>query len=125
MAQDSGKSSKGAVIVADYKEPVRFLDQEGQLIDFGNELRGSIITEGQTAQVGIGGKLVLLFSNGTITTLQSQSKMKIGVFEQVPFDLVILETQKNYDQMESILSKCSNYTYLFLDGIFIRKDYLE
>ena len=86
MAQDSGKSSKGAVIVADYKEPVRFLDQEGQLIDFGNELRGSIITEGQTAQVGIGGKLVLLFSNGTITTLQSQSKMKIGVFEQVPFD---------------------------------------
>ena len=86
VAQDSGKSSKGAVIVADYKEPVRFLDQEGQLIDFGNELRGSIITEGQTAQVGIGGKLVLLFSNGTITTLQSQSKMKIGVFEQVPFD---------------------------------------
>jgi len=47
------------------------------------------------------------------------------LFEQVPFDLVILETQKNYDQMESILSKCSNYTYLFLDGIFIRKDYLE
>ena len=85
-AQSENKSSKGAVIVADYKEPVRFLDQAGQNIDFGNELRGSIITEGQTAQVGIGGKLVLLFSNGTITTLQSQTKMKIGVFEQVPFD---------------------------------------
>ena len=82
-AQQSGK---GAVIVADYKDPVRFLDQAGQLIDFGNELRGSIITQGQTAQVGIGGQLVLLFSNGTITTLQSQSKMKVGVFEQVPFD---------------------------------------
>ena len=82
-AQQSGK---GAVIVADYKDPVRFLDQEGQLIDFGNELRGSVITEGQTAQVGIGGKLVLLFSNGTITTLQSQTKIKIGVFEQVSFD---------------------------------------
>ena len=82
-AQQSGK---GAVIVADYKDPVRFLDQEGQLIDFGNELRGSVITEGQTAQVGIGGKLVLLFSNGTITTLQSQTKMKVGVFEQVSFD---------------------------------------
>ena len=85
-AQSEKKNSKGAVIVADYKEPVRFLDQAGQNIDFGNELRGSIITEGQTAQVGIGGKLVLLFSNGTITTLQSQTKMKIGVFEQVPFD---------------------------------------
>ena len=85
-AQSEKKSSKGAVIVADFKEPVRFLDQAGENIDFGNELRGSIITEGQTAQVGIGGKLVLLFSNGTITTLQSQTKMKIGVFEQVPFD---------------------------------------
>ena len=85
-AQSEKKSSKGAVIVADFKEPVRFLDQAGQIINFGNELRGSIITEGQTAQVGIGGKLVLLFSNGTITTLQSQTKMKIGVFEQVPFN---------------------------------------
>ena len=87
-AQTEKKNSKGAVIVADYKDPVRFLDQAGQVINFGNELRGSIITEGQTAHVGIGGKLVLLFSNGTITTLQSQTKMKIGVFEQVPFDAV-------------------------------------
>ena len=87
-AQTEMKNSKGAVIVADYKDPVRFLDQAGQVINFGNELRGSIITEGQTAHVGIGGKLVLLFSNGTITTLQSQTKMKIGVFEQVPFDAV-------------------------------------
>jgi len=47
------------------------------------------------------------------------------LFEHIPFDMIILETQKNYDQMVSIISKCSNYTYLFLDGIFIRKDYLE
>ncbi len=85
-AQSEKKGSKGAVIVADYKEPVRFIDQAGQIIEFGAKLRGSILTEGQTAQVGIGGNLVLLFSNGTITTMQSQSKMKIGVFEQVPFD---------------------------------------
>lgn len=85
-AQSEKKGSKGAVIVADYKEPVRFIDQAGKIIEFGAELRGSILTEGQTAQVGIGGNLVLLFSNGTITTMQSQSKMKIGVFEQVPFD---------------------------------------
>ena len=85
-AQTQKNGSKGAVIVADYTDPVRFLDQEGQIINFGNELRGAVITEGQTAQVGIGGKLVLLFSNGTITTLQSQTRMKIGVFEQVPFD---------------------------------------
>jgi hypothetical protein len=85
-AQTQKKGNKGAVIVADYTDPVRFLDKDGDIIDFGNELRGSIITEGQTAQVGIGGNLVLLFSNGTITTLQSQTKIKIGVFEQVPFE---------------------------------------
>ena len=52
-AQSEKKSSKGAVIVADYKEPVRFLDQAGQNIDFGNELRGSIITEGRRLRLGL------------------------------------------------------------------------
>ena len=85
-AQSNQQTGKGAVIVADFTQPVRFIDQAGKEINFGNELRGSIITEGQTAEVGKGGKLVLLFSNGTITTLQSETKMKIGVFEQIPFE---------------------------------------
>ena len=85
-AQSNKQTGKGAVIVADFTQPVSFIDQAGKEINFGNELRGSIITEGQTAEVGKGGKLVLLFSNGTITTLQSETKMKIGVFEQIPFE---------------------------------------
>ncbi len=85
-AQSEKQSTKGAVIIADFKEPVRFLDQAGQIINFGDELRGEVITEGQTIEVGIDGKLVLLFSNGTISTLQSDTKIKIGVFDQVPFE---------------------------------------
>ena len=85
-AQSNKQTGKGAVIVADFTQPVSFIDQAGKEINFGNELRGSIITEGQTAEVGKGGKLVLLFSNGTITTLESETKMKIGVFEQIPFE---------------------------------------
>ena len=73
-AQSNKQTGKGAVIVADFTQPVSFIDQAGKKINFGNELRGSIITEGQTAEVGKGGKLVLLFSNGTITTLQSETR---------------------------------------------------
>lgn len=47
------------------------------------------------------------------------------LFEHIPFDLIILETNKNYEQMVSIISKCKQYSYLNIDGIFIRKDYLE
>lgn len=47
------------------------------------------------------------------------------LFEHIPFDLIIIESNKNYEQMLSIISKCKNYEYLYIDGIFIRKDYLE
>jgi len=47
------------------------------------------------------------------------------LFEHIPFDLIILETNKNYEQMLSVISKCKKYKYLLIDGIFIRKDYLE
>ena len=84
-AQLNKNTGKGAVIVADFTQPVRFIDQAGKEINFGNELRGSIVTEGQTVEVGKGVNWYY-FSNGTITTLQSETKMKIGVFEQVSFD---------------------------------------
>ena len=47
------------------------------------------------------------------------------LFEHIPFDLIILETNKNYEQMLSIISKCKNNSYVYIDGIFVRKDYLE
>ena len=47
------------------------------------------------------------------------------LFEHIPFDIIILETHKNYEQMISIISKCKKYEYFLIDGLFIRKDYLE
>ena len=47
------------------------------------------------------------------------------LFEHIPFDIIILETHKNYEQMMSIISKCKKYSYLLIDGLFVRKDYLE
>ena len=48
-----------------------------------------------------------------------------SLFEHIPFDIIILETNKNYEQMLSIISKCKQNEYLYIDGIFVRKDYLE
>lgn len=78
--------NKGAVIIVSQEGPVRVSDAEGKPIQFGEGLVGKVVKEGQYVQAGIGGKVILLLSNGTVVTLQSQTKMKIGTFEQEPFD---------------------------------------
>lgn len=47
------------------------------------------------------------------------------LFEHVPFDLVMLETQRNSEQMASILSACKKHPYICVQGVFVRKDFLE
>jgi hypothetical protein len=47
------------------------------------------------------------------------------LFEHVPFDLVMLETQKNSEQMVSILTSCKKYPYICVQGVFVRKEFLE
>ena len=47
------------------------------------------------------------------------------LFDHVPFDVIFLETHKNYDQMQSIIQKCKNHTYFNINGIFIREEFLE
>ena len=79
-------ANKGAVIIVSQEGPVRVSDGEGKQIQFEKGLVGQVVKEGQYVQAGIGGKVILLLSNGTVVTLQSQTKMKIGTFEQEPFD---------------------------------------
>jgi hypothetical protein len=79
-------ANKGAVIIVSQEGPVRVSDVEGKQIQFEKGLVGQVVKEGQYVQAGIGGKVILLLSNGTVVTLQSQTKMKIGTFEQEPFD---------------------------------------
>ena len=47
---------------------------------------GSVLQPGNWALVEKGGKLTLLFSNGTLVTLLPNTKMKVGEFEQIPFE---------------------------------------
>ena len=47
------------------------------------------------------------------------------LFNHIPFDIIFLETNKNYEQMRSILLTSKKYKYIYINGFFIRKDYLE
>ena len=56
-------------------------------------------------QTGVRGKLILLLSNGTVLTLKERTKMRIGQFEQEPFDpegrkVADLETEPSVSQVE-------------------------
>ena len=47
------------------------------------------------------------------------------LFNHVPFDIIFLETSKNYEQMTSIILGSKKHEYLNIQGIFIRKLFLE
>ncbi len=48
-----------------------------------------------------------------------------NLFNHVPFDIILLETQKNYEQMLSIITECKKYKYIQIKGILIREDFLN
>ena len=80
-----GDDIRGAVIVVDLLEPVRFLDQEKNPLQAKVKV-GSLVPVGHYVQAGAGGRMVILLSNGTLLTLKERTKMRIGTFEQEPFD---------------------------------------
>ena len=47
------------------------------------------------------------------------------LFKHIPFDIIILETPKNYEQMTSIILTNKNHEYIQLNGLFIRKGFIE
>ena len=47
------------------------------------------------------------------------------LFKNVPFDIIILETPKNYEQMCSIISENKIHEYVQVQGIFIKKEFLK
>tara|TARA_B100001093_G_C26855881_1_gene1027380 strand:+ start:1081 stop:2190 length:1110 start_codon:yes stop_codon:yes gene_type:complete len=48
-----------------------------------------------------------------------------NLFNHIPFDIIFLETQKNYDQMTSIILNSKKYKYIAMRGVFIREDFLS
>ena len=47
-----------------------------------------------------------------------------ALFETISFDCILLETQKNMEQMHSIIQKCKKFNYIYLNGIYINKNIL-
>jgi hypothetical protein len=47
-----------------------------------------------------------------------------ALFDHVSFDCILLETQKNTEQMHSIIKSCKKYKYIYLNGLFINKNLL-
>ncbi|MBC8350329.1 MAG: FecR domain-containing protein [Verrucomicrobia bacterium] len=79
-------TGKGALIIVSKDGPTRFLDLQGSPLPAGKTTVGAALSEGYVAQAGVGGKIVLLLSNGTVITLESQTKLMIREFSQEPFD---------------------------------------
>ena len=42
-------------------------------------------------------------------------------FEHVAFDLIFLETRHNWEQMSGIIIGCKKHSYIYVNGVFVRK----
>jgi len=47
-----------------------------------------------------------------------------SIFEQKSFQIIILETSKNYEQMNSIILGCKKYEYVPIKGYYILKSWI-
>lgn len=79
-----GSEGKGAVIVVTISGPVlikRSDDGDSEPMKV-----GMVLGEGCLMESNDGGKATLLLSNGTLLTLKPKTRMKVGIFQQEPFE---------------------------------------
>ena len=69
-------------------------------------------------------KLVKGIGNHFNVLLYNSKYPAWDLFNHVPFDIIFLETQKNYDQMSSIILGSKDNKYLNVKGIFVREKFL-
>lgn len=48
-----------------------------------------------------------------------------ALFEEVSFDCILLETNRNMEQMHSIIKKCKQYKYIYLNGMYVNLNTLK
>ena len=84
-SQDKGAKA-GAVIFVTTNGKIKVQNvKSGKFLDEGDIAVGKSIYEGHILETGENGKAMLLFSNGSMTTLASKSKLNIQEFKQTPF----------------------------------------
>ena len=80
-------SSKGAIIIASLEGEVTVINNETQLPIPPNQVKaGGLIFDGHTVKTGPTAKIILLMSNGTVSTIKSNSSLNIKKFTQEKFD---------------------------------------
>ena len=79
FGQAGNEASSGAIIVLSAKGLVQALDPQGNLV-LGTLKYGAVLAEGYSLKTGFGGEAALLFSNGTVATLEPRSKVRIDSF---------------------------------------------
>jgi hypothetical protein len=75
----------GAAIVLNASGLVEAVAPDGKKVP-GLVKRGSVLTEGFTISTGAFAESVLLFSNGTVATLNEKTAVRISIFSQEPFE---------------------------------------
>ena len=86
LAQEEGTFERGGVILASLTAPVEILDNEGNALAPEKVKSGALLTDGYSVSTGEGGEAMLLFSNGTLVTVDENTKMKLESFLQEPFE---------------------------------------
>ena len=78
-------AQKGSVIVIQTKGVVEAYSPQGRKLT-APVVRGSVLPIGYSIKTGLFAESTLLLSNGTTATLQENSKLRLDIFEQSPFD---------------------------------------
>jgi hypothetical protein len=79
------ETESGAVIILQAKGNFQVLDSEDNLLAQSLEI-GSVLREGLKLVTKESGEISVLFSNGTISTIQPNSSLNITSFKQEPFE---------------------------------------
>ncbi|MDG1139409.1 MAG: FecR family protein [Opitutales bacterium] len=83
-AQDGGEPKPGAIIVLSAKGLVQAIDPAGNVVP-GTLKPGAVLAEGYSLKTGFGGEAAMLFSNGSVATVEPRSQVKVSTFLQKPF----------------------------------------
>ena len=80
------EAGTGAFIIVSKEGDVKVLDSEGAELPESESAAGKTLLEGQTIKTGPSGKIILLLSTGTLTTVEQSSQFILEKFSQKPFE---------------------------------------
>ena len=84
-AQANEGASPGAIIMLSSQGLVQALDPAGNLVA-GALSPGTVLAQGFSIKTGLTGEVSMLFSNGTVATIEPRTHIKISTFLQEQFD---------------------------------------